>query len=184
MANSTGTPQDDFILIALAEYLIILFFLLVRSSHYARKDLSYAGDNQNVAAWAKYRKPKNRIAQYFTRISNRFGTENDCTFFPRYISSGDNKFCAALSRLSGELGCKHGRDSGYQFAGVVTAPKWFLTDRLHTKSLGPPTDHPDRVQRIKKFGEKRMVRSIPHMVKESCRVALLGLGVTKWGQVA
>ena len=47
-------------------------------SHYAHKVLAYAGDNQNVATWIECRKPKNRIAQYFDRILNRFVTANDC----------------------------------------------------------------------------------------------------------
>ena len=82
MPNLTGAPEDDFVIIALAEYIIILFFLIVRSELYARKVLAYACDNQNVSTWINYRKPKNRIAQYFARILNRFGAENDCTIFP------------------------------------------------------------------------------------------------------
>ena len=58
MANLTGAPENDFVIISLDEYLIILCSLIVRSDLYARKVLAYAGDNQNVATWIKYRKPK------------------------------------------------------------------------------------------------------------------------------
>ena len=58
MSEVTGLPTSDFPLIALAEYLSILCFLITRSFHYKHKILAYAGDNQNVVTWIKYRKPK------------------------------------------------------------------------------------------------------------------------------
>ena len=58
MANLTGLPEQDFMLIALDEFLSLLCFLIFRASHYSHKLLAYAGDNQNVVTWIKYRKPK------------------------------------------------------------------------------------------------------------------------------
>lgn len=154
MANLTGFPENDFTIIALAEYLSLLCFLIRKSSFYKSKIAAYACDNQNVATWIKYRKPKNRVAQYFTRIPNRFETEKDCAAFPRYISSNRNEFCDKLSRLEEDSACGYGASLGYQFQEVITMSKWFLTDRLRTRSLVLPTDPPGRAHRIMQFVEK------------------------------
>ena len=161
MSGLTGLPSSDFLLIALAEFLSLLRFLISQSSRYKQKFLAYAGDNQNVVTWIKYRKPKKRLAQYFTRISNRFETENDCTVFPCYVSSGNNVFCDQLSRLGETSALEYGPSMGYEPSECVTIPKWFLPERLRTRSLVLPTDPPDRVQRIMQFVEKRTIRSIP-----------------------
>ena len=85
---------------------------------------------------------KNRVAQYFTRILNRFETENDCTVFPCYVSSGNNILCDKLSRLDDELASAYGVEQGYEFVEVVTMFRWFLSDRLRNGSLVLPTDPP------------------------------------------
>ena len=183
MSGLTGLPVSDFLLIALAEFLSLLCFLISQDATYKQRFLAYAGDNQNVATWIKYRKPKNRAAQYFTRILNRFVTENDCTVFPRYVSSGNNVFCDKLSRLDEKSALQHGSAMGYEFRECVTMFKLFLSGRLRTRSLVLPTDPPDRVQRIMQFVEKRIIRSIPQKVKDDCSMVLLGLGSTHWRQV-
>ena len=181
MSEVTGLPLSDFLLIALADYLSILCFLITRPFRYKHKILAYAGDNQNVVTWIKYRKPKNRAAQYFTRILNRFGTENNCTVFPFYVSSGSNILCDTLSRLDDELARAHGADQGYEFVAAAATFWWFLSDGLRNRSLVLPTDPPDRVSRIMQFVEKRLVRSIPAAVKEQTRMLFLGGGYHQLG---
>ena len=88
-----------------------------------------------------------------------------------------------MSRLSEEMDRDCGRMSGYQFIEVITISKWFLTDRLRTRSLALPTDPPDRAQRIVQFVETRMVLSIPQLVRGSCPVVLVGKGIDQSRQV-
>ena len=182
MSAVTGLPHSDFPLIALAEYLSISRFVTTRPLRCKNKILAYAGANQNFATWIKYRKPKNMVAQYFTRILNRFETEHDCTVFTCYVSSGNNVFCGKLARLEDELARAHGAGQGYEFVDVVTMFRWFLPDRLRNRSLVLPTDPPGRVCRIMQFVEKRLVRSIPSEVKKQTRMLLLGKGTTNWAQ--
>ena len=166
MAQLTELPPDDFMLIALAEYLSILCLFIVKAPDYRNKILAYAGDNKNVVGWIKYRKPKNRVAQYFTRILNRIETEFTCVVFPCYISSGNNVFCDELSRMTPEQSLKHGCDAGYSFVDVLTTFQWYLSERLTSLSLVLPTDPPGRVMRIMQFVENRRVRSIPKHVEQ------------------
>ena len=180
MAQIDDLPPDDFALIALAEFLSILCFLIVRASVYANKIIAYAGDNQNVVGWIKSRRPKNRISQYFSRILNRVETEHNCAVSPCYISSGNNVFCGEISRLPPDLSRNYGCDAGFSFVDVLTTPQWYLTDRIQSLSLFLPTDPSDRVMRIMQFVEKRPVRSIPSQVKQCCKIALFGSGTNSW----
>ena len=167
-------------LIALAEFMSILCLVIARTSSYKRKILDYSGDNQNVVGWVKFRRPKNRVAQYITRILNRLESEHDCVLFPCYISSGSNTFCGDLSRLSPDEGRSHGVMDGFAFVDIIDIFQWFLTERIRTLSLILPSGNSDRVNRIMQFVEKRRVRYIPSAVKNSCKVVFLGVGTNSW----
>ena len=156
-------------LIALAEFMSILCLVIARTSSYKRKILDYAGDNQNVVGWVKFRRPKNRVAQYITRILNRLESEHDCVLFPCYISSGSNTFCGDLSRLSPDEGRSHGVMDGFAFVDIIDIFQWFLTERIRTLSLILPSGNSDRVNRIMQFVEKRRVRYIPSAVKKQMK---------------
>ena len=99
------------------------------------------------------------------------------------MGSGRNEFRGALSRPSEEMARDYGRRSGYQFVEVVTTSKWFLTDRLRTRSLALPTDPPDRFRRIMQFVGKRIGRPIPQLARGNCRVVLVGNDIAQWRQV-
>ena len=119
ISKITGLPPGDFMLIALAEFTTILRLIIARAAPYKGEILPYAGDKQNVVGWTKYRRPKNRVAQYFARILNRIEAENNCIISPCYISTGNNTLCDELSRLTPGLSRVHGCDAGVAYVDVT-----------------------------------------------------------------
>ena len=124
LSQITGLPPDDCFLISLSEFLGLLCFLVVRSDAYRDKLVAYAGDNQNVVHWIKYRRPKNKIAQFFCRILNRIEVDFSFLVFPFYISTSHNEVCDKLSRLP------------LRSVLVMPAPRVFLWLKLFQPSYG------------------------------------------------
>ena len=178
LASLTGSPLSDFALIAISEFLSFVGFLRSRAVSYRGKLLSYVGENSNSASWIKHRKPKNRVAQYLVRISNRLEAEYNFAIFACFISLSNNKICDELSRFVSDDPAKQFGNWGLSFIDVLPTSKWFLAERLSNLSLILPTDFPDRVRAIMQFVEKRMVRSIPECVKSQTQFVFFGDGLT------
>ena len=183
LAEMTGLPESDFELIALSEFISFLCFLCERGPHYKGKILAYVGDNTNVVTWIKFRKPGNRVAQFFARCLNRLEIEFNFTIFPCYISSQNNKLCDELSRRIFSDPAREFLEFGLDYIAVVDTFVWFLRGRLRDFSLILPSDLPDRVRYIMQFVEKRMVREIPKGVSDRLCVWFLGGGANWWIQV-
>ena len=98
LSQLTVMPGTDFILIALSEFLGSPL-VISREELYRNKLTAYVGDNQNAVQCAKYRRPKNRISQYFRRVLNRMEVDFGFTVFPCYINSPHNEICDNLSRV-------------------------------------------------------------------------------------
>ena len=93
-------------------------FSTTHAEVYRNKILDYAGSNSNVITWAEYRRPKNRIAQYFDRIVNKFETGAPVDVSPFYITYGDNIFRDDLSRLPIQLSAHMGIEAGYSASDI------------------------------------------------------------------
>ena len=161
LSDTTGLPLGDFILIAIAEFLSFLCFLCLMAKHYTGRLVAYVGDNANVISWIKFRKPGNRVSQFFTRWLNRLETEYKFVIFPCFISSKNNYWCGEISRTIFTDPGKEFQKFNLKYMDVMDTFKWFVTQRLHNLSLVLPTDEPERVQGIMQFVEKRISRSIP-----------------------
>ena len=91
LSDATGLPIEDFVLIAIAEFLGFLCFLCQRAKHYAGRLVAYVVDNSNVISWIKFRKPRNRVAQFSLGGLTGWRRDSDlsfphATFPPRTIA--------------------------------------------------------------------------------------------------
>ena len=180
LGHLTGLPETDFLLISISEFLSLLCFLSVRAPCYRGKLLAYAGDNQNVIQWIKYRRPKNRVAQYFCRILNRLETEHSFATFPCYIRSPRNEICDQLSRLDTDECPAYAAKLGVALVETLSVFQWFLAERVANRSLILPSDPPDRAQLVMQFVEKRIAREIPRQILVSAKISFLGHGADAW----
>ena len=180
LGQLTGLPRDDFLLISISGFLSLLCFLAVRASIYKRELLAYAWGIQNVIQWIKFRRPKNRIAQYFSRILNRLEVEHEFAIFPCYISSPHNETCDQLSRLTIDECPVYAMAHGLKLIDTLSSFQWFLAERVRRRSLAIPSDSPERVQLIMQFVEKRIIRDAPASIRESAQIYFLGLGADSW----
>ena len=180
LSELTGLPRDDFFPISLSEFLGFLCFLTVRASEYTEKLIAYAGDNQNVAQWIKFRRRKNRIAQYFCRISNRLEVEYSFAVFSCYISSSRNAVGDKSSRISMPECSEYARSQGLELVDALTTPRWFLAERRWRRPLVLSCDSPDRVRLIMQFSEKRIIRHISPPISDSAHLPFVGLAADAW----
>ena len=178
LGHLAGLPETDFLLISISEFLRLLCSLSVRALNYRGRLLAYAGDNQSVVQWIKYRRPKNRVAQYFCRILNRLEIEHSFPLCPCYISSPRNEICDQLSRLAMDKCPAYAKQHGVALVGTLSVFHWFLAERIANRSLIIPSDPPERVQLIMQFVEKRIVREIPRDVSASAEIFAPGLWAT------
>ena len=138
LSEITGLPRGDYELIAITEFLILIAFLIERAPGMSGCVVCYVGDNQNVATWAKWRIPGNRVPKYFARILNRLEHESNFTAIPVYISTLTNKLQGGLSLLAHKEAIKIGQDRGLKYVDVGQKAKSYFGSRVMGVSLIPP----------------------------------------------
>ena len=182
-SSVAGLPEGDFHLIAMAEYMSLICFLIAVSARYAGRAVLYVGDNANVRTWIMNRSPKNRIARYLTRLLNRLEVERGFTIYPLYVSSLNNVWCDDLSRQQGAGAHSYAAEKGLKWVGIESTFQCYLNERLHALSLILPTDNPERVREIMQNVEKRIARAFPRDVIASVAVVFLDVGAGNWSRV-
>ena len=180
LSDIAGGPRDDVLLLASDGIHDMIRFCLSRDSEYADKLLDYDGVNSNVVTRVKYRRPKNRISQYFVRILNRFGVEQICTAPKCHISSPSNNLRGEFSRMHIDRAAQSCQTIGYTHVDILPTFKRYLSDMLRTRSLIPPPDRPGRVRTILLFVEKRTTGCARHKLRQHFRVVILGILPTHW----
>ena len=183
LESITGLERSHFILIALAEYMSVICFLLVMGPRYRGRQVIHVGDNQNVRTWITNRAPKNRIARYLTRLLNRMESEYGFAVNPVFVSSLNNTVCDDLSRLQEGEAHAYARKLGLTYVDTVSTLRWYLDERMRSLSLVLPSDSSERVRAIMQQVEKRVVRSVPRPGLVDLTTVCLGQGVGVWPQV-
>ena len=177
LADLTGLPRGDYVLIAIAEFMSLVCLLIASAKAVQNANVCYAGGQKNVITWIRRKRPGNRVAKFPARILSRIENEYGFDVSPMYISTSNNRMQDELSRLGLGGSIELGVTRGYTFVDVSYVAHRYFHNRMAEFALVLPTEDAEAAKRIRKFVEKRLVRHIPLRIMTQCAIVVFGVGL-------